>query len=79
MNMFCDNQLAINNIVFHERTKHIKVDYHIFREAVMSKQICTLYTKIEEQLVDIFTKALGSTKFQMLYNKLGMINIFALS
>lgn len=34
-NLYCNNQAPIyicNNLDFHERTKHIKVDYHIIRE-----------------------------------------------
>ena len=39
MPMYCDNQAAIyivNNPTFHERTKHIEVDYHCVREMVMN-------------------------------------------
>jgi hypothetical protein len=40
--IFCDNQSSIKltqNLVFHARTKHIKVYYHFIREKMLSKEI----------------------------------------
>ena len=40
--VWCDNLSSIaltSNLVFHARTKHIKVDYHYIREQVMAKKL----------------------------------------
>ena len=41
--------------------------------------ISTRYVKTGEQLGDIFTKALSGDRVSYLCNKLGMINIYALT
>ena len=52
MSMYCDNPS------FHERTKHIEVDYHYVRDLVQSGVITTPYRQFSEQLADIFIKGL---------------------
>ncbi|XP_042380465.1 uncharacterized mitochondrial protein AtMg00810-like [Zingiber officinale] len=78
MILYCDNQAAMQiaaNPVFHERTKHIEVDCHFIRQQVQSKLIKTCYVRSQDQLADVFTKALPSTQFQCLLSKLGSQNL----
>ena len=74
MTMHCDNQVAIHiasNLVFHERTKHIKGNCHITEEKVEDGVIATPYVSTRVQINDMF-KALCKTRLGLLCNKLGL-------
>nr|KYP75575.1 Copia protein [Cajanus cajan] len=63
------------NPVHHQRTKHIAIKYHFIREAETTKQIQLEYCSTEDQVADIFTKALPRAKFEQLRNMLGVTEI----
>ena len=73
--LYCDNmsniQLA-NNPVFHARMKHIEVHYHFIREKFLSEEIDLDYVNTEEQVADVFTKALGVEKLRRFWTMLGV-------
>jgi hypothetical protein len=65
--IYCDNISSIllaNNPIYHARTKHIEVHYHFIREKVLAKEIDLIHVSIEDQVADIFTKALGTDKLK---------------
>ena len=72
--LYCDNQsatLARDN-KFHARTKHININYHFIREAVENGSIEIMYVPTEENLADVFTKALPRVRFEYLAKRLGL-------
>ncbi|KAL8143673.1 hypothetical protein V2J09_016705 [Rumex salicifolius] len=73
--IYCDNQSAIRlatNPVFHARTKHIEVHHHYIREKVLSGEVELVPVATNEQVADIFTKALALPKFGKFRTMLGM-------
>ena len=65
--LFVDSNSAIQlakNPKFHDRTKHINTKYHLIRYHVEAKTIQLKHCSTEEQIADIFTKALGCVKFE---------------
>ncbi|GJT45992.1 retrovirus-related pol polyprotein from transposon TNT 1-94 [Tanacetum coccineum] len=73
--LYCDNKSAIAlccNKVQHSRSKYIDIIYHFIKEQVENGVVELYFVRIEYQLVDIFTKALGRERLEFLINKLGM-------
>ncbi len=76
--IYCDNISSIllaNNPVYQARTKHIEVHYHFIREKVITKEIDLIHVSTEDQVVDIFTKALGTNKLRKFRKMLGVLEV----
>jgi hypothetical protein len=55
----CENTSAISvskNHVFHSKTKHIPIKYHLLREHVTNTIVSLHYIPSKDQIDDIFTK-----------------------
>ena len=75
LTMYCDNSSAIDiskNPVQHSRTKHIDIKHHFIRDLVEKNLVHIEYIATENQLADIFTKALDFERFSTLRKSLGM-------
>jgi hypothetical protein len=49
--IYCDNISSIlltNNLVYHVRTKHIKVHYHFIKEKILAKEIDLIHVSTED-------------------------------
>ena len=66
------NIYLAQNLVFHARTKHIKVHYHFICEHVQVSDIDLQHISTNFQIVDIFTKALVVNKLGQFISDLGL-------
>jgi hypothetical protein len=66
-------QIAHND-VFHERSKHIKIDYHFVRQHLLQGSLQLHYVTSHDQLVDLFTKSHPPGRFRDLVSNLKMVS-----
>jgi hypothetical protein len=73
--VLCDNQSYIklsNNLVFHDNSKQIETIYHYIRDLI-HKDIYMEYCSTEDNVTDIFTKALPRPKLEVCRSGLGLL------
>jgi hypothetical protein len=68
--VICDNQATchiIENLIYHKRTKHIKLDCHFICEKLVEGIIKTDHVSSKDQRADILTKFLSRVPSIILY------------
>jgi hypothetical protein len=71
----CDNQSCIKlyeNSVFHDHSKHTDIRYHFIKDCVQRGALRLDYIHTDEQMADIFTKALSKQKFEKFRDQMGL-------
>lgn len=62
-----DNRGAIDlakNPIHHQRTKHIDIRFHYIRSQIQDKTVQLNYVPTEENIADMFTKAVSKRSLQ---------------
>jgi hypothetical protein len=73
--VYCDNEAAVTlakNANGHSKIKHISMKAHWIREIVETKEVLVEGISTEENVADIFTKALHRPKHEKFVNMMGM-------
>ncbi|GJX50521.1 ribonuclease H-like domain-containing protein [Tanacetum coccineum] len=79
VDLHCDSNSAIKiaaNSVSHERTKNLDIDLHFVREFFLKGVVKTVKVDSANQIVDVFTKGLGTIQHKIFLEKLRMYDIY---
>jgi hypothetical protein len=74
--LFVDNQSAIAltaNNQFHDRSKHIDIQYHAIRDRIEEGSITIEHVPSEENTADVFTKPLAAPLHARFTRELGLL------
>ena len=63
------------NLVFHEKSKHIKIKYHYIKDMVQRGAAKLQYVVTDEKIADVLTKPLARVKVEYFREKLGVLHI----
>ena len=70
-----DNQRRISlakNPVFHDRSKHIDIQYHCTRDLVEQEKIQLKYIPTQDMLADVLAKSLSQVQHEPPSNGIGL-------
>ncbi|MCO5602342.1 hypothetical protein L7F22_056472 [Adiantum nelumboides] len=74
--IYTDSQSALavaRNLVFHAHRKHIEVHYHYVRERLLAEEISLAYVTTQDNLADLFTKALSRENLEAFRKVLSLL------
>jgi len=74
---YCDNMSAIqiaHNDTFHERSKHIEIDFHYVRQHLFQGLLQLHSIMFHDQLAYLFTKSHSPRRFRYLVSKLKSVS-----
>jgi hypothetical protein len=74
--ILCDNHSCIKmieNLVFHDRSKHIEIPYHYIHDMVPRGALKLMYVSMDEHVANVLTKPLSHVKFEHFRDKLGIV------
>ena len=74
--IYCDNQSCVKlskNLVFHDKSNHMKIKYHYITDMVQRGAVKLLYVAMDEHIADVLTKPLARVKFEYFREKLGVL------
>ena len=72
----CDNQSAIklsHNPTMHQRTRHVKLAWHLVREAIKDGDVVVKFVRTAVQDADMLTKALDGPKHKDNRQRIGLL------
>ena len=82
MRLKVDNKSAIDlakHPIAHGRSKHIEIKYHSLRDQVAKGKLAVEHCSTEDQLADMLTKGLKTSKFEAMRSKIGMLSLASLN
>ena len=61
------------NLVFHDKMKHIEMRYHYIHDMMQKGVVKLQYVGTYEQVADVLTKPLSRVKFEYFRENLGVV------
>jgi hypothetical protein len=63
----------IENLVFHDKSKHIEIRYHYIHDMVQRGAIKLQYVTTDEQVANVLIKPLSHVKFEHFRDNIGIV------